>query len=461
MPSGVGVKRLNEIAAAAQRLVWQTDLGALPPRQAVPLRLLRILHAVIRDLAAGQLTLRAMSLVYTTLLSLVPLLAVSFSVLKGLGVHYRVEPLLLNLLEPLGQQGVEITSRVIGFVENIRADVLGTVGLAFLIFTVVSLIQKIEAAFNDTWRVTTHRSFRERFSNYLSVLLVGPVLVVSALGLTASIAHSEQVAGVARALGPVLELLGRLLPYLLVITAFTLVYLLVPNTRVRVGSALLGALVAGLLWESVGWAFTSFVAGSGNYTAIYSAFATMILFMIWLFVSWLILLTGASVAFYHQHPEYLPHGPTNPTLSNRQRERGALAALQLIAGRFRRGDPPCTTAWLATRLGLPEILVQSLLEPLVAAGYLTRTADDPPALLPARDLAAIGLAAILDVVRDARGVEGVMRAADAELAPVAALLAGIESATERQLAGATLADLAAPPEPAADGESVAAVRHAR
>jgi membrane protein len=433
-------------AERLRRAVWEPDLRALPAWRALPLQLLRILHAVVRDLAAGQLTLRAMSLVYTTLLSLVPLIAVSFSVLKGLGVHYRVEPLLLNLLAPLGEQGVEITSRLIGFVENIRADVLGTVGLAFLIFTVVSLIQKIEAAFNATWRVTTNRSLRERFSNYLSVLLVGPLLVVSALGLTATIAGSEHVTGVAALLGPLLEVMGRLLPYLMVIVAFTLVYLLVPNTHVRVGSALLGALVAGFLWESAGWAFTSFVAGSGNYTAIYSAFATMILFMIWLFLSWLILLTGASFAFYHQHPEYLAHGPGTPSLSNRQRERGALAALLLIMRRFQQGEPPCTTQWLATRLALPELLVHALLEPLEQAGLLSRTADEPPALLPARDPDAIRLSEVLRLVRDARGTRRAEGAHDAELAPVDRLMADLEDALGRQLGDATLADLCTAPE---------------
>ncbi len=436
---------LLALAATLRRVVWETDLRGMPAWQALPLRLLRIVHAVIRDLAEGQLTLRAMSLVYTTLLSLVPLIAVSFSVLKGLGVHYRVEPLLLNLLEPLGEQGVEITSRLIGFVENIRADVLGTVGLAFLVFTVISLIQKIESAFNATWRVTAHRSFRERFSNYLSVLLVGPVLVVSALGLTATIAGSQHVAGVAALLGPLLEAMGRLLPYLMVIVAFTLVYLLVPNTRVQVRSALLGALVAGFLWESAGWAFTSFVAGSGNYTAIYSAFATMILFMIWLFLSWLILLTGASFAFYHQHPEYLAHGPGTPSLSNRQRERGALAALLLIVRRFQHGEPPCDTAWLATRLALPELLVTGLLEPLEQAGLLSRTADDPPALLPARDPDAIRIGEVLRLVRDARGTARAEGAHDGELASVDRLLADLEAALGRELGDTTLADLCTSP----------------
>jgi membrane protein len=184
---------LTQLAGALERLVWENDPRHLPAWRALMIRYLRIGHAVIRELAAGQLTLRAMSLVYTTLLSLVPLLAVSFSVLKGLGVHNQFEPVLQNLLAPMGEQGAEVTARVLEFVENIRAGVLGSLGLGFLIYVVVSMIQKIEGAFNYTWHVSANRSLSQRFSNYLSVILVGPVLIVSALGLTASISHDATV----------------------------------------------------------------------------------------------------------------------------------------------------------------------------------------------------------------------------------------------------------------------------
>ena len=141
---------------------------------------LRISHLIIRDLIEGMLNLRAMSLVYTTILALVPLLAVSFSVLKGFGVHNQIEPLLLNFLLPLGDQGIEISAKIIGFVENTKAGVLGSLGLALLLYTVISLLQKIEQSFNYTWHVVELRSIGKRFSDYLTVVMVGPVLLFSA-----------------------------------------------------------------------------------------------------------------------------------------------------------------------------------------------------------------------------------------------------------------------------------------
>lgn len=453
------MKPLVDLGAAFRRFVWEPDLGTLGRGHAWLLRYLRITHAVIRDLATGQLTLRAMSLVYTTLLSLVPLLAVSFSVMKGLGVHYQVEPLLLNLLAPLGDQGVEITERIIGFVENIRAGVLGTVGLAFLLFTVVSLIQKIEKAFNASWRVAAQRSLGQRLSSYLSVIMVGPLLLVAALTLTATVTHSRGAEEVAALLGPLVDHFGRLLPYLMVIAAFCFVYLLVPNTRVRLRSALAGAVVAGILWETAGWAFTSFVVGSGNYTAVYSAFATMILFMIWLFLSWAILLTGASFAFYHQHPEYLAHGPRQPELSIRQRERNALAALYLVAQRFRHGQAPCPTAWLATRLELPEPMVQTLLDTLEQGGFVIQTGAEPPGFLPVRDPARIMLAEVFEWVRRSGEVAWSHSRHDATLAPVDALLRGRDLAADVQLDGMSLADLCASEEEGSVGAEPTRARH--
>ena len=148
------------------RAIWDVDLAALPRWRAWVTRALRIVHAVANDVTEGQLGLRAMSLVYTTLLSLVPLLAVSFSVLKGFGVHNQMEPVLASFLAPLGERGVEITSNVIGFVENMQVGVLGAMGLGLLLYTVISLVQKIESAFNYAWHTAQTRTLGQRFANY-------------------------------------------------------------------------------------------------------------------------------------------------------------------------------------------------------------------------------------------------------------------------------------------------------
>ncbi len=341
-----------------EHAIWAPSLARLPAGKKYAVRAVRLMIVLVRDLTQGKLSLWTMSLVYTTLLSLVPLLALSFSVLKAFGVHDQVEPLLEGLLAPLGEQGHEISSRLAGFIERMNVGVLGAVGLATLIYTVISLMQKIEEAFNAIWHVTHLRSLGERFSRYLSALLVGPLLIFAALGMTAT-ALNSQVAQSVLAVGPLDNLavvLGRLVPYALVIVAFMFFYMFVPNTHVRWMPALVAALVGGVLWQSAGWAFAAFVASSTRYSAIYSSFAVMLLFLIWLYVSWLVLLIGASVSFYLQHPEYLYAEPGEPRLSNRMRERLALAIMYLIGLHFIRGRPPWTLQQLAQRLCVPTLL---------------------------------------------------------------------------------------------------------
>ena len=403
---------------------------------------LQIMAMALQDFLRGMLTLRAMSLVYTTLLSIVPLLAVSISVLKGFGVHDQLEPTLTSLLAPLGDRGPEISAQIVGFVENMKIGVLGAVGLSLLIFTVLSLIQKIESAFNHTWRLENNRNLMQRFSNYLSVVLVGPVLIFSAVGITASLG-SNMVLDLLNQLpymNELLYLVGKLLPYLLVIGAFTFIYLLVPNTRVTVKSAFLGALVAGVLWESVGILFTSFVGGSTSYTAIYSGFAIVLLFMIWLYLSWLILLVGASIAYYHQHPERLKWRPTNTHLSARMREQLVLQVMMNIALAYdQRSDMEPTIDNLAGYQHVPVDTLMRMLGALEKDGLVRQSNDKIAQYLPSRSLAQIKL---LDVLRSSRDADNERQTMELRCdASVSQLLSQIESDLETRLGNQTLVDL--------------------
>lgn len=391
------------VPKSLERLVWHTPLEGMPPWKAHGVRAARLLLVLARDLLSGDLTLRAMSLVYTTLLSIVPLLALSFSVLKAFGVHNQIEPALRSFLAPLGAEADQITQRVIGFIQHMNVGVLGSVGLALLLYTAISLVQKLEEAFNHIWHVTQPRRLGERFSRYLSVLLVGPILVFAALGITATFTNLDVVKTVLaiEPFGRAAYAVGRLMPYALVIAAFTFIYSFIPNTRVRLDAALAGGVVGGILWQSAGFAFALFVASATTYSAIYSSFAILILFMIWLYVSWLILLFGASVAFYRQHPEYLVAMGGEPRLSNRMRERVALAAVSLITDHYLAAKPAWSARALSRHLGVPLHTVEALLQTLRDAGMLAESADDPPGWVPARDLHGVSVAHLLRTVRQA------------------------------------------------------------
>ncbi|MFA9420558.1 MAG: YihY/virulence factor BrkB family protein [Gammaproteobacteria bacterium] len=401
---------LKEIKETIVKYIWSYNATDAEVKPSYWHHFLQIIAMVVRDWMGGMLTLRSMSLVYTTLLSIVPLLAVSLSVLKGFGVHNQLEPALVALLEPLGEKSIEISSKLVGFVDNMKIGVLGALGLALLLFTVVTLIQKIEAAFNATWRLHSSRNLMQRFSNYLSVVLVGPVLLFSAAGITASLgSHSILVAiNELPFMSNAIRLIGYILPYLLVIGAFTFIYILVPNTRVKPLSALYGAVVAGILWKGTGFLFTVFMGGSTKYTAIYSGFAITLLFMIWLFLSWLILLIGSSIAYYHQHPERLHWGELKSHLSARMREQVVLQ-LMVSIGRYydARSDLPTTIDNLANYQQVPVEMIGRMLDALEQDELVRRSSDIPPCYLPARSISRISLNEILRSSREAESADHV------------------------------------------------------
>jgi membrane protein len=394
---------MNNIFNALHAFLWEKDLSTVPGWQAGGIKLLRIFQAVIRDLKSGMLTLRAMSLVYTTLLSLVPLLAVSFSVLKGFGVNDQLETVLNNMLAPLGEQSIEITKYIIGFVNNVKVGVLGALGLGLLLYTVISLVQKIESAFNFTWRIDTSRNMTQRFSDYLSVIMVGPVLVFTAMGITGTISNSDVLTSLTAIapLGFLIAITSKLLPYVLVIAAFTFIYILVPNTRVRFRSALVGGIIAGILWETTGWLFASFIAGSGSYTAVYSGFAILMIFMIWLYLSWLILLIGASIAFYYQNPSCVANHQQALTLSCRLQEKTALMAMYQIAKNFHEDKPAWNHDQLTQTINIDSVPLQKIMDSLVQANLIILGGDDGLYYIPAHSLEHISIKTILDTVRSA------------------------------------------------------------
>ncbi|MDR4487410.1 MAG: YhjD/YihY/BrkB family envelope integrity protein [Nitrospirales bacterium] len=383
-----------------QHDVWIVNVNELSGLHQRGVMLLRLLLVAVTEFQESILSIRATSLVYTTLLSLVPFLAVMLSVLKAFGVHQQIQPILAQALDPLGPKGAEITTNIVQFVDNLKVGVLGAVGLAGLFYTTYSLIEKIEEALNSIWRIEIGRPFARKITDYLSVVLVGPVFVFTAFGMTAS-AQSHwlvQTLMDIQPLGQVMIILTNLLPFFFMCFVFTFLYKFVPYTTVNLSSALVGGVTAGVFWQLAGMAFAAFVSSSGRYSAIYSSFAVLILFLIWLYVGWLIVLAGAQVAYYHQHPSaYLLHlrrKHQTPLF----REYLTLALLRHITRRFLSGKAPLREEQLARVQGVPLTLVESLIHDLVKAGMVFRT-DEPQGLVLARPPESISVAEVLRVVQ--------------------------------------------------------------
>lgn len=420
--------------------VWDRD----PRQDSRPMRclvyLLRLGYGIFLKFSDGILTLRAMSLVYTTLLSLVPLLAVSFSVLKAFGVHNQIEPFLMEFLLPLGQEGVDIANNIIGFVENIKVGVLGAVGIAFLFYTVISLVQKIEEALNGIWCVESSRGVGRRFADYLSVILIGPVLIFTAVTVAASVRNSAAVQWLAgiEPFGTLIVLVSKLAPWVMVCGAFAFVYGFVPNTRVKPSAALAGGVFTGVLWFTTGRLFAAFVVDSSSYSAIYSGFAGVVLFMVWLYVGWLIVLVGAQVSFYWQNPDFLDPKDQETHLSHHQRERLGLAIMALVGHAHYFNTSPWTQEGLANRLALAPEPLTDLLHRLERAGLLVASDGTPPAWYPARDIETITLLEMLDIIRRDPDEPDKLKG---ELEPVQMLVEELDRTVSATLASRSLKEI--------------------
>lgn len=439
-------EKIRELFSKIGVSIWDTKLGKnVPFYKRFLIRSARIACAIFCDLREGQLSLMAMSLVYTTLISLVPLLAICFSVLKGFGAHNEIKPMLEGALEPLGtEKSVEITEKIVGFIDNVQVGVLGAVGLGLLIYTVISMMQKIERAFNYTWHISKGRSFAQRFSDYLSVLLLGPLFIFLSMGITTSMRTSGAIEFFEQLpfMFEVVRFIGFLIPYFIMAVAFGFIYFFMPNTKVNFLSAFVGGLVTAVIWKSMGVLFASFVANSSNNTAIYSAFATLIVFMVWLYLAWLVLLIGASIAYYHQkNLKSLLIRENHLEISNRLREKLGLMIAVMAARNFDEDKNPVLIGELSDHFDMPEKIITDIIRILEDAGILLYAREGKVGYCPAKSIDKITVAEVMSALRRANEKKKTsIDRVNAESKKIDKVIGDIDKAYDRQ-AKVSLKDL--------------------
>jgi membrane protein len=342
---------------------------------------------------------------------------------------------------PLGAASGQLAESVMQFVKNMRGDLLGAIGLAFLVYTVVTTIQKVETSFNFLWRVDRPRSFVRRFTEYLSVMILGPILLGVALGLLASAERSPfaQWVDTIEPLAWILGGTGKVLPYLIVTIIFTFMYVFIPNTKVELRAALIGGITSGIVWALVGKVFTAFIVFSSSLVAIYTGFAIVLTTLIWVYLSWLILLIGAQLAFYLQFPQYLRHGQESFELTGRDREQVALSVMYLIGRDYAAGKTVWTGRALAAELDMPSIALAPVLYCLEEAGLILATEGEH--FVPGKDIGSIQLTEIFEVIRVLH--RGRLAIEIHSVGAAVALLREVEGAMEKPLKGRSLKDFIA------------------
>jgi membrane protein len=354
--------------------IWRIRGDTLNPRKLFWITPLRTLLLAGRRFYEDKCDLRASALTFYSLLSIVPVIAMAFGVAKGFGLEKLLQAQLLAKLE--GQP--EVADRLIGFarslLENTKGGAIAGVGVVILFWTVVKLLGNIEVALNDVWGVKKARSLGRKLTDYLSVVMIGPVLFVTASSvavlLTTRITSMiERLSFLGYAVGIIVFFL-KFLPYAVIWVLFTFMYVFMPNTKVQLKSGLWGGIVAGTIYQIAQYAYIKFQIGVANYGAIYGSFAALPLFLVWLQLSWLIVLFGAEISFARQNMAAYEFEPDCSKLSRSFRRIVALIITHSCIKAFLQAQK-APTAEIAQQLEIPIRLVRSTLFELTEAKILS------------------------------------------------------------------------------------------
>jgi len=376
---------------------------------------------------------RAASLAYTTLLSLVPSLAVAFAMLKAFGglnpIQERLETLVYTHL--VTTSSLQAADYIQKFTERVDAGTIGTVGFLALIITAVSLLNTVAGAFNTVWGVEDRRSLKDRFLTFFALIILGPLLFGASISITGTILHSQVWTRLSiPGLGPALSLL---VPLLLTWAGFLLLYVVIPSAPLRLRPALLASLFVAATWEFVKIGFEWYVANLASYGKLYASLSVIPVFLLWLYVGWVIALLGFEVAFFLQHPEACRGPITLRAASATVPAREAIRTFVAVAEAFVKGGKPVTAIQVSQQVLIPEGMAFEALAGLERQGYVARVTAPAGAYLPRRAPSSVKVA---DLWHD---LGGEMALSDGDR--LDRLLTGAADAAERAFGSTTVQDL--------------------
>ena len=448
----VNPKRIREaVEGFFSARIWVSPKGEVRRSHGLIFRLARILYATVQGGREQRLDFRAAALTYFTVLSIVPFLAFAFSVLKGFGGYQRLmDDNLRPFLRDTFGANAELLSaleQVLMFVEKTNVSSLGAVGILLLAYTSISLLSNVETSLNDIWGAKTARPFLRQVTDYTTLLVVTPLMILAAIAF-GTMAQSSGVLFFLRdrmALGVLIDFMLKLTSVVLGCIAMTGLFVLLPNVKTKMSSALFGGIIGGVLWQALLIAHVKFQVGVANYNALYSGFGAVPIFLVWIYMSWRIVLLGAQLAASHQHEQNIRQTKRARHVDQELRETLAVAITSVAAARFLNTVPPPTSSDLATGLQAPVPTVDELLDTLAKRGILVRVvAGSEIGYVPGRDVDAIHMADIKDAVRvdpEAKELkEGVHQQLGADLM---ALLGRLDRASHTGSDNITLRELSA------------------
>lgn len=429
------------------RDIWRVREKDLARPKAYFLRLLRIIVLTFRGISEDNASLRASALTFYSLLSIVPVLAMVFGIAKGFGFEKGLERVLLENLEGQEQVAMKIIEFSRAMLENVKGGVVAGVGVLVLFYTIIKILSHIENAFNDIWGVGKSRGMGRKVTDYLSIMLVAPVLFFMSSTMTVVITSGIQWVmmkiSLLGAVAPAIFFLLKLLPYAVMWVLFSFMYIFIPNTKVHLISGILAGVVAGTVYQIFQWGYINLQIGVAKYNAVYGSFAALPLFFGWLQFSWMIVLLGAEVSFAHQNVGKYEYEKDSLLASRSFKRLLALRIVHVLVKRFAGGERPWDALMLSHQLGIPIFLVDEILMELVASGLVSEVARENErgvAYQPNRDPDVMTLSYVIDAL-DRRGANDIPVERSEEMEKIAASLKELAELVERSPANVRLKEL--------------------
>ncbi|MDZ7738518.1 MAG: YihY/virulence factor BrkB family protein [Bacteroidales bacterium] len=390
--------------------IWRIPLGELPRRKSFLVREIRIMVLAFKGFREDKAQLRASALTFNTLLSIIPMVAIAFGIAQSFGFKERMEVEIRNAL--LGHEDVmswilQITEN---FLESSSGGFIAGAGLLILFWSVMQVLNHIEKSFNHIWQIKKARPWVRKFADYLSLMIIAPLFLVVSGSVTVYLntkmsGMSDQTM-VLNTIKPALVFLLKFTPYIIMWLVLTMLYMVMPNTRVKFRSAFVAGIIAGSLFQVVQMIYINSQVGVSKYSAIYGSFAAFPLFIIWLQISWLIVLMGAEISFANQNVNRYEFEFESLKINAYQKRILTLLILNIIIKRFIAGESPVTGSEISKDIQIPVRLARDILYNLTEAGLLTEINIDKPRdrqYQPAQDPGKMSLLFVLSRIEKSGG----------------------------------------------------------
>ncbi len=403
--------------------IWRARLEDLPFGKSFLIKQLRIIILTLRGFDEDKCFFRASSLTFYTLLSIVPVVAMLFGVAKGFGFERMLKKEIFERFPGGAQQ--EVLTKVIEFAESMleatKGGLIAGIGLVVLFWSVIKVLGHIETSLNDIWEIKENRTWGRKFSDYLALMILSPLLIIVSSSATVFITSQiTQLTNQIKLLGmisPLIFLSFKLIPYVLIWILFTVIYVLMPNTKVNLKAGIAAGIVAGTIFQVAQWAYISFQVGTARYNAISGSFAALPLFLLWVQISWWVVLFGAEFSFASQNVATYEYEPDSSKISHAFKKLLTLRVAHLLIRNFSRCESPLTDSQISKRLEMPIRLLHKILFGLVESGLFveTRTRDDSTyGYQPACDINKLTINSIVEAIEH-HGADGIPIAQTEEL----------------------------------------------